>query len=112
MLVRADPDSERIFFQAVVESHDPEIAQCVRRHNEKVYGVIRRLVTQAQQEGHIAAEIDPDAATWGYMSVIIACQRGLMLNNADEIVRVQPEMSRIWLRGLRAGMREKEKLDG
>jgi len=36
------------------------------------------------------------------MSIILAMQYGLMLNLSAEVARVQEEMSRVWLRGLRA----------
>jgi hypothetical protein len=45
--------------------------------------------------------ISPDAATWGYMSIILATQYGLMLNLSGDVAQVQEEMSRVWLRGLR-----------
>jgi hypothetical protein len=34
--------------------------------------------------------------------MILAIQYGLMLNLSGEVARAQEEMSRIWLRGLRA----------
>ena len=46
--------------------------------------------------------INPDAATWGYMSMILSIQYGLMLNLSHEVILVRTEMSQIWLRGLRA----------
>ena len=100
--IKADPDIQRILFQAVIESADPEIARCVGKHNRAVYGFIRQLVERAQAEGYLDPALSPDAATWGYMSMILAIQYGLMLNLTGEIARSRDEMSRIWLRGLRA----------
>jgi AcrR family transcriptional regulator len=100
--IKADPETQRILFQAVIESADPEIARCVARHNRTVYGFILQLVERARQDGYLDPAISPDAATWGYMSMILAIQYGLMLNLSGEIGRSQDEMSRIWLRGLRA----------
>lgn len=100
--VKADPEIQRILFQAVIESADPEIARCVGKHNRAVYGFIRQLVERAQAEGYLDPALSPDAATWGYMSMILAIQYGLMLNLTGEIARSRDEMSRIWLRGLRA----------
>jgi AcrR family transcriptional regulator len=100
--IKADPDIQRILFQAVVESGDPDIAQCVSGHNRKVYALIRQLVEQALQAGSLDPEVSPDAATWGYMSMILAIQYSLILNLSDEVARTQEEMGRIWLRGLRA----------
>ena len=100
--VKADPEIQRILFQAVIESADPEIASCVGKHNRAVYGFICQLVERAQAEGKLDCALSPDAATWGYMSMILAIQYGLMLNLSGEIARSGDEMSRIWLRGLRA----------
>ncbi len=99
--VKADPEIQRVLFQAVIESADPEIAQCVGKHNRTVYGFIRQLVERAQAEGYLDSALSPDAATWGYMSMILAIQYGLMLNLSREVVQAQEEMSRVWLRGLR-----------
>jgi len=64
--------------------------------------LIRQLVERAHQDGYLDPTISLDAATWGYMSMILAIQYGLMLNLSGEVTQVQEEMSRIWLRGLRA----------
>ena len=100
--INADPETQRILFQAVTESGDPDIARCVNGHNRTMYGVIRQLVEQARQNGSLDPTISPDAATWGYMSIILAAQYGLMLNLSGDVAQVQEEMSRVWLRGLRA----------
>ena len=105
--VKADPEIQRVLFQAVIESADPEIAQCVGKHNRTVYGFIRQLVERAQVEGYLDPALSPDAASWGYMSMILAIQYGLMLNLSGEIARSRDEMSRIWLRGLQ-GLRARE----
>jgi AcrR family transcriptional regulator len=100
--IKADPETQRILFQAVTESGDPDIARCVSGHNRIVYGLIRQLIERAREEGYLDPTISPDAAAWGYMSMILAIQYGLMLNLSREVVQAQEEMSRIWLRGLRA----------
>ena len=100
--IKADPEIQRILFQAVTESGDPDIARCVSGHNRTVYGLIRQLVERAREEGYLDPTISSDAAAWGYMSMILAIQYGLMLNLTREIVQAQEEMSRVWLRGLRA----------
>jgi len=100
--IKVDPEVQRLLFQAVSEVGDPEIARCVSEHNSKIYGCIRQLIERARQEGYLDAAISLDAAAWGYMSMILACQYGMMLNIAEEIAQVQEETSRIWLRGLRA----------
>ncbi len=100
--IKADPETQRILFQAVTESGDPEIARCISGHNRTLYGVIRQLVERAHQDGSLNPVISADAATWGYMSIILATQYGLMLNLSGEVARVQEEMSHVWLRGLRA----------
>ena len=100
--VKADPDVQRVLFQAVIESGDPDIAHCLSKHNRTVYELIRQLVERAQQESYLDATVDVDAATWGYMSMILALQYGLMLDLSRAVARVQEETSRIWLRGLLA----------
>ena len=100
--IKADPETQRILFQAVTEAGDPDIAHRIRGHNRTLYGFIRQLVERAHQGGSLNLAISADAATWGYMSSILATQYGLMLNLSAEVARVQEEMSRVWLRGLRA----------
>src|SRR5689334_21050948 len=100
--IKADPETQRLLFQAVIESGDPEIARCVSGHNHKVYAFIRQLVERALSLGYLDPTVSPDAATWGYMSMILALQYGVMLNLSGEVAQVQEEMSHIWLRGLRA----------
>jgi|SRR5579885_75853 AcrR family transcriptional regulator len=99
--IKVDPDIQRILFQAVSESGDPDIARCVSGHNRKVYGLIHQLVEQAQQDGLLDPAVSSEAAAWGYMSMILAIQYSLMLNLSSEVARIQEEMSRVWLRGLR-----------
>jgi len=99
--IKADPETQRILFQAVTESGDPDIARCVSGHNRTVYGLIHQLVERAHEEGYLDPTISTDAAAWGYMSMILAIQYGLMLNLSREVVQAQEEMSRVWLRGLR-----------
>ncbi len=100
--VKADPDTQRILFQAVIETRDPEIAHCVSNHNRKIYQLIRQLVERAQQEGILHPAHDLDSATWGFASMILIGQYNLMLNTVNEVTRHQEEMSRIWLSGLRS----------
>jgi AcrR family transcriptional regulator len=98
--IKTDPETQRILFQAVIESRDPEVASCVSRHNQKIYGFIRQLVERAREEGHVDPAISLDAATWGYISMILALQYSLMLNLPRENTGLQEEVNRIWLRGL------------
>ena len=100
--MKADAEIQRVLFLAVTESGDPDIARCVGEHNRKVYGFISQLVERASEEGYLDPAISPDAATWGYMSMILSIQYALMLNLSREVAQVQTEMSQIWLRGLRA----------
>ena len=100
--IKADPETQRILFQAVTEAGDPEIAHCISEHNRTLYGFIHQLVERAHQDGYLDPMVSSNAATWGYMSIILATQYGLMLNLSAEVARVQDEMSRVWLRGLRA----------
>lgn len=99
--LKADPEIQRVLFQAVIEASDPDVARCVSKHNRRTYEFIRQLVERASQEGYLDPTISIDAATWGYMSMILAHQYSLMLNLSGEFAQAQQEMNRIWLRGLR-----------
>lgn len=100
--VKADPETQRVLFQAVSEAGDPEIARCVSGHNRKIYGCIRQLVERASEEGYLDSAISLDAAAWGYMSMILALQYSVMLEFSSEVSQAQKEASRILLRGLLA----------
>jgi len=101
--LKADPDIHKVFFQAIAESGDPDIAQRVSDHNQQIYARVRALVERAQQEGYVDATIDPDVATWGYFSMLLAMQYSLMLNLKDRLNdTILMEMSRLWLRALRS----------
>jgi AcrR family transcriptional regulator len=99
--MKADPDIQRVLFQAVTESGDADVAHCVSKHNRRVYLLIRQLVERGQQEGYLDPTIDVDAGTWGYMCMILALQYDLMVNLALDIEQIQAETSRVWLRSLR-----------
>jgi AcrR family transcriptional regulator len=99
--LKADPEIHRVLFQAVIETSDPDIARCVSKHNRRAYEMIRHLVERASKEGYLDPTISIDAATWGYMSMILSHQYSTMLNLVEEFALAQQEMSRIWLRGLR-----------
>ena len=103
--IKADPEIQRVLFQAVIESGDPEIADCISGHNRKVYASIRQLVERALERGALDATVNPDAAAWGYMGMILAIQYGFMLNLSADMVLSQEEINRIWLRGLRSAER-------
>jgi hypothetical protein len=100
-VLKTDPETQRVFFQAVTEAGDPEIARCVNKHNRAVYALIRQLVERAQALGDLDPTINLDAATWGYMSMILTLQYCSMLNAEASVAQFQEEMSRTWLRGLR-----------
>ncbi|GHO49059.1 TetR/AcrR family transcriptional regulator [Ktedonospora formicarum] len=99
--LKVDPEIQRILFQAVLEAHDPDIARCVNRHNQKIFGLIRQLIEQAHDQGYLDPTLSLDAATGGYMSIILSLQYRLMLDLPREVTHIQEEMSRIWLRGLK-----------
>ena len=101
----ADPETQRILFQAVNESSDPEIARCISGHNRAVFDLIRQLAERACQDGYLDPAVSSDGAAWGYMSMLLALQYSLMLNLLGDVASVQEEVSRVWLRGLRAGAR-------
>lgn len=99
--IMADPDIHRVFFQALAESGDPQIAQEVGKHNQHIYQLIRSLFTRAKQEGYLNQDVDIDVATWGYLSVIIAMQYSIMQQMSetldDDILK---GIGRLWLRAI------------
>jgi AcrR family transcriptional regulator len=99
--INVDPETQRVLFQSVLESSDPEIGQCLRTNNLRVYQMIHDLVERAQAAGYIDKALNLDAVAWGYMSMILANQYALMLN-LSQATPLQEEMSQVWLRGLRA----------
>lgn len=99
--INVDPETQRVLFQSVLESSDPEIGQCLRTNNLRVYQMIHDLVERAQAAGYIDKALNLDAVAWGYMSMILANQYALMLN-LSQATPLQEEMSQVWVRGLRA----------
>jgi AcrR family transcriptional regulator len=104
-VLRADPETQNLFFKAVIESSDPEIAGQVGEHNRKVYRMILQLVERAHQEGYLDPAISPEVVAWGYVSLILAMQYSRMLHLSDDVAQAQDDMSRIWLRGLQSHRR-------
>ena len=101
--LKEDPAIQKVLLQASSETRDPDIAQCMQRHNRNVYLLIRQLLERAQAEGYLAGDVDLNAASWGYVSMILAMQYALVLNLTGELNdEVITKMSQIWLRGLRA----------
>ncbi len=99
--IRADPDIHKVFFQAIAESGDPQIAQEVGKHNQRIYQLIQNLLRRAKQEGLLDQDVDIDVATWGYLSVIITMQYSVMQQMSetfdDDILK---DISRLWLRAI------------
>lgn len=101
--VKADPDILKVYFQAIAESGDPEIAEVARRNVRNVHDFIRGLVEKAQQQGQIDPQLDLEVATWGYMSMAFAMQISLMLKMDNELDEQKlQEINQVWLRGLTA----------
>jgi AcrR family transcriptional regulator len=100
-VLKTDPETHRVLFQAIIESDDPDIASCVSKHNRHIFILVRQLVERACDDGYLDRTLSLDAAAWGYMSMLLTLQYSLMLDFSHEIAHVQQEMSSIWLRGLR-----------
>lgn len=101
--ITADPDIHKVLIQAVSESsNDPQIANGVRTHNERVYALIYQLLERAQKEGIIRSDVNLDVATWGYLSVVFAMQYNNVLNFRQGLTdEALLELNRLWLRSLR-----------
>lgn len=99
--IKADPDIHKIFFQAIAESGDPEIAQCVSRHNQQIHAFVFHLLEQAKERSLLVPDVDINAASWGYMSMVLTKQYSQMLDVRDKFNdQVMAEMNRLWLRAL------------
>lgn len=100
-VIKADPDIHKVFFQAIAESGDPEIAQCVSKHNQKIYTFVFQLLERANDEGFLRSDIDIDVASWGYMSMVFTMQYSQMLDLHDKFSdKILTEMNQLWLRAL------------
>lgn len=100
-IIKADPDTHRVFYQARAELHDPDVAQCVNRHNQKIYAFIAHLLEQAKDRGLLVRDTDIHVASWGYMSMVFALQSSQMLELRNGLNdSVLTEMNRLWLRAL------------
>ena len=42
--LKADPDIQKVLLQAIAETSDPDIAQCIQRHSHKVYLLVRPMI--------------------------------------------------------------------
>lgn len=101
--LKADPEIQKVLLQAISETSDPDIAQCIQRHNRNVYLLVRQLLERAQAEGYVDPSVDLNAATWGYVSMVFAMQYSLVLDMSQELTdEVMRNMSQLWLRALRA----------
>lgn len=99
--LKADPEIQKVLLQAIAETSDPDIAQCLQRHNRNVYLLVRQLLERAQAEGYVDASVDLNAASWGYVSMVFAMQYSLVLDMSQELTdEVMTNMSQLWLRAL------------
>jgi AcrR family transcriptional regulator len=100
--IAADPDIQKVLFQGVSESRDPQIANNVRKHNERMYALIYQLLERAQKEDLIRSDIKLDVAAWGYLSVVFAMQYNIVLNFQGGLTdETLLELNRLWLYSLR-----------
>jgi AcrR family transcriptional regulator len=98
-----DPDIHKIMMQTLSETHDPDIAQKVRKHNEEVYSIIHTLLQRAQHEGYLYRDLDTSSATWGYMNTIISIQYSVVLDLQSALDHhTLQEINRLWLHALRS----------
>jgi hypothetical protein len=103
--VKADPEIQKVFFQAMAESRDPEIAQCVSRHNQEIYAFIVLLLEEAKSKHLLVPDTDINAICWGYMSMIFAMQYSQMLDMRERFNdKILAEMNRLWLQALQSCM--------
>ncbi len=98
-----DPDIHKIMIQSLSETHDPHIAQGVRKHNQDVYSIIYTLLQRAQNEGYLYRDLDTSSAAWGYMNTIISIQYSVVLDlRAALDPHTLQEINLLWLHALRS----------
>src|SRR5215813_1875003 len=83
--LKADPEIQKVLLQAIAQTSDADVAQRMQGHNRNVYLLVRQLLERAQTEGYINADIDLNAASWGYVSMILSMQYALVLNLTNEL---------------------------
>lgn len=105
-IVKADPDVLKVIFQgSAAAADDPAFAEATGRYIMAVYQTFRSLMAWAQEASLIAADVNLDVASWGYMSMAFAAQFSLMYSRKggeheqwqDWILNAS---SQLWLRGL------------
>jgi AcrR family transcriptional regulator len=106
--VKADPDVPRVIFQgSAAAADDPAFGQATYHYIMEVYRVFSQLMKQAQEAELIDAEMSPEVAAWGSMSMAFAMQFSLI--NSPQWNREREEQwqhwmlraaSQVWLRGL------------
>ncbi len=96
--ISADIDTQRVLFHAVAQSGtDSHIANGLRKHNQRVREVIKRLLAQAQSQGVLAPRLDVEAAGWGYVSMFFAMQYSVVLELRGELDKSTLEkINQLW----------------
>jgi AcrR family transcriptional regulator len=100
----ADHDNIHLLLNATLESNDPEVALLTQAHNHAMYTLVQDLLVQAQKQGQLARQLDLSAATWGFLSLLLALQYRARTNMFSEFnEQTIREINRLWLLALRTG---------
>ncbi|MGB8212897.1 MAG: TetR/AcrR family transcriptional regulator [Anaerolineales bacterium] len=100
----ADHDNIHLLLNATLESNDPEVMQLTQAHNRAMFALVHGLLERAQKQDLVSRQLDLSAATWGYLSLLIALQYRARENNFGEFnEKTIREINRLWLQALRIG---------
>ncbi len=106
-VVKTDPYVPAAIFQgSAAAADDPAFAEATGRYIMAVYQTFRNLMARAQEAQVIDADVNIDAASWGYMSMAFAAMFGLMYGQrkGEDVQQWQDHIlnaaSQLWLRGL------------
>lgn len=101
--VLADRDGIVAFFQGTGATYDAELNEMVLMHNQEIYALIYSLLKQAQAQELLSAQLDLNAAAWGYVSFLVMIQYRGKWRLFDQITEATlQEMNRLWFQGLLA----------
>lgn len=100
-----DLDGSHVLLNAGLESDDPEVAAVILAHERAMRGLIVDLLKRARRQGIVSRQTDLSAATWGFMSFLLALQFRAKAGVYEEFSpRTIREMNRLWLAALRRGV--------
>lgn len=100
----SDPESLQILLFASREVSDLAIIQTVQAYSSQISLLVSQLLEEAQDQGLLPAHLNLAAASWGYLSFLLALPQRVKLHLTDQIDEsTLHEMNRLWLHALQSG---------